>query len=199
MALPCAARGFSFDHNRRRFLYVLTRRHSLLAGFGFAASVFASPPAHADADTASSRTLSFHNLHTGEALAIEYWQNGAYAPDACAAIDHILRDHRTGETHSIDARLLDLLHDLSGRLETREPFQVISGYRSPSTNTALAEASTGVARNSLHMQGLAIDIAIEGVATTVLRDAALGLARGGVGFYPNPGFVHVDVGRVRRW
>jgi uncharacterized protein YcbK (DUF882 family) len=143
--------------------------------------------------------LSFHNLHTGEALAIEYWQNGAYAADACAAIDQILRDHRTGEIHAIDARLLDLLHELSGQLETRAPFQVISGYRSPHTNAALADASSGVARGSLHMQGLAIDIAIEGVPTATLRDAALSLARGGVGFYPNPGFVHVDVGRVRRW
>jgi uncharacterized protein YcbK (DUF882 family) len=143
--------------------------------------------------------LSFRNLHTGEALAIEYWQNGAYAPDACAAIDQILRDHRTGEIHAIDARLLDLLHELSGQLETRAPFQVISGYRSPHTNAALADASSGVARGSLHMQGLAIDIAIEGVPTATLRDAALSLARGGVGFYPNPGFVHVDVGRVRRW
>lgn len=176
---------------------MLTRRNSLLAGLGLAASAIALPPTHADAS--ASRALSFHNLHTGEALAIEYWQNGAYAPDACAAIDHILRDHRTGEIHAIDARLLDLLHELSGQLETRAPFQVISGYRSPHTNAALADASSGVARGSLHMQGLAIDVAVEGVATATLRDAALGLARGGVGFYPNPGFVHVDVGRIRRW
>lgn len=176
---------------------MLTRRNLLQAGFGLAASAIGWPPAYADAS--SGRTLSFHNLHTGEALSIEYWQNGAYAADACAAIDQILRDHRTGEIHAIDTRLLDLLHELSGQLETRAPFQVISGYRSPHTNAALADASSGVARGSLHMQGLAIDIAIEGVPTTMLRDAALGLARGGVGFYPNPGFVHVDVGRVRRW
>jgi uncharacterized protein YcbK (DUF882 family) len=99
----------------------------------------------------------------------------------------------------MDTRLLDLLFDLSGQLETRAPFQVISGYRSPATNAALADASTGVARRSLHMEGKAIDIAIEGLATSTIQQAALAMARGGVGHYPDPGFVHVDVGRVRRW
>lgn len=143
--------------------------------------------------------MRFRNLHTAETLDAEYWQNGAYAPDALTAINHVLRDHRTNETHAIDVRLLDLLHDLAGQLETREPLQVISGYRSPRTNAALADASSGVARRSLHMDGMAIDIALEGTSTELIRDAALALGRGGVGYYPNPGFVHVDVGRVRRW
>lgn len=143
--------------------------------------------------------MRFRNLHTGEALDAEYWQNGAYAPDALAAIDQVLRDHRTNEAHAMDVRLLDLLHDLSRQLETREPFQVISGYRSPQSNAALADASSGVARRSLHMEGMAIDIALESTSTEVIRDAALLLGGGGVGYYPNPGFVHVDVGRVRHW
>lgn len=126
-------------------------------------------------------------------------QGGAHPVDALAAIDHVLRDHRTNEVHAIDVRLLDLLYDLSAQLETPRPFQVISGYRSPQTNAALAEASGGVARRSLHMQGMAIDIAMEGVSTETIQSAALQLGRGGVGYYPNPGFVHVDVGRVRRW
>lgn len=96
-------------------------------------------------------------------------------------------------------RLLDLLHSLASDLTTTRPFQVISGYRSPQTNAALADASSGVARGSLHLQGMAIDIAIEGVTTSALRDAALAHRGGGVGFYPDPGFVHVDVGRVRQW
>ncbi len=99
----------------------------------------------------------------------------------------------------MDVRLLDLLHALNLRLETPGPFQVISGYRSPQTNASLSAASSGVAPRSLHMQGMAIDIAIEGVSTEDIRRAALSLALGGVGYYPDPGFVHVDVGRVRQW
>jgi uncharacterized protein YcbK (DUF882 family) len=173
---------------------MLSRRTALL-GLCFAASAAAPSLAGEPA----SRLLRFHGLHTGEALDVEYLQHGAHPADALDAIAHVLRDHRTGETHPIDIRLLDLLYDLSLQLETPRPFQVISGYRSPRTNAALADASSGVARGSLHMQGMAIDIAIEGVSTDSVRRAALALGRGGVGHYPNPGFVHVDVGRVRQW
>ncbi len=173
---------------------MLTRRTALLAGLGVAAAATS-----ARASTLETRALSFQSLHTGEALSIEYWQNGAYAPDALAAINHILRDHRTGEAHAIDPRLLDLLHDLANQVEATAPFQVISGYRSPQTNATLAGASSSVARRSLHMQGMAIDIALERVSTDALRQAALSLGRGGVGYYPDPGFVHVDMGRVRSW
>lgn len=176
---------------------MLTRRHTLLAGLGLTASAFTSHPARANGP--ETKALSFHNLHTSEALTIEYWQDGAYPADAAAAVSHILRDHRTGEIHAIDVRLLELLHDLALQIQSRQPFQVVSGYRSPQSNAALADASSGVARSSLHMQGMAIDIAVEGVDTSALRDAALALHGGGVGFYPDPGFVHVDVGRVRRW
>lgn len=176
---------------------MLTRRGALLAGLGLAAPTLLAGTARAN--TLETKALAFHNLHTGEALTIEYWQNGAVPADAAAAISRILRDHRTGETHAIDVRLLDLLHNLSGNLPTARPFQVISGYRSPRTNATLADTSSGVARGSLHMQGMAIDIAIEGLATSALRDAALALRGGGVGYYPDPGFVHVDVGRVRQW
>ncbi|MBY0563193.1 MAG: DUF882 domain-containing protein [Hyphomonadaceae bacterium] len=176
---------------------MLTRRGALLAGLGLTAPVLFAGAARASA--LETKALAFHNLHTGEALTIEYWQNGGVPADAAAAISHILRDHRTGEAHAIDVRLLDLLYSLSGELPTTRPFQVISGYRSPQTNATLADASSGVARRSLHMQGMAIDIAIEGLDTIALRDAALALRGGGVGYYPDPGFVHVDVGRVRQW
>jgi uncharacterized protein YcbK (DUF882 family) len=176
---------------------MVTRRSLLAAGAGLVGSALAASPAFAQA--MGGRALSFTNLHTGETLTAEYWQGGAYAPDALAAIDHVLRDHRTGDVHPIDPRLLDLLHDLSAALEARNPFQVISGYRSPQSNAALADASSGVARGSLHMQGMAIDVALAHAPLPLLRQAALDLGRGGVGYYPDPGFVHVDVGRVRRW
>lgn len=175
---------------------MLTRRSALL---GLGAASLAATPGLASASTLEPRALRFRNLHTGETLDAEYWQNGGYAPDALDAINHVLRDHRTNEARAMDVRLLDLLHDLSQQLGTHEPFQVISGYRSPQSNAALADASSGVARRSLHMEGMAIDIALDSATPAVIRDAALALGRGGVGYYPSPGFVHVDVGRVRRW
>ena len=148
---------------------------------------------------AAPRDLSFHNLHTGETLRALYWDQGAYVPDALAAVDRVLRDFRTGDVHPIDPRLLDLLHTLGSTVETRAPFQVISGYRSPATNAMLHAHSDGVAKGSLHMQGMAIDIRLADVDLDRLHRAALGLGAGGVGYYPASDFVHVDVGRVRRW
>jgi len=145
------------------------------------------------------RRLKFENLHTGEKLALDYWCDGAYQPEALAAINKVLRDFRTGDVHAMDPRLLDLLHDVNARLETAEPFQVISGFRSPITNAALHGQSSGVASKSLHMQGMAIDIRVPGRKLTALHSTALSLGRGGVGLYPTSDFVHVDVGRVRKW
>jgi len=149
--------------------------------------------------TTDVRSLSVLNLHTGERLSAVYWEAGVYVADVLAALNTVLRDHRTGEVHAIDPALLDLAYALAGRLEARETIQIISGYRSPKTNTALHEASSGVAARSLHMDGMALDIRIPRVDLTRLRDAALTLQAGGVGFYPKSNFVHVDVGRVRRW
>ncbi|MFN3514768.1 MAG: DUF882 domain-containing protein [Phenylobacterium sp.] len=145
------------------------------------------------------RALSLLNLHTGEALKATYWEAGGYVPEALAALNRVLRDHRTGEVHAISPALLDLVANLTAKLETRETVQIISGYRSPKTNAALHKASSGVASRSLHMDGLAMDIRIRGVPLANLRDAAWGMQAGGVGFYPGSDFVHVDVGRVRRW
>jgi uncharacterized protein YcbK (DUF882 family) len=143
--------------------------------------------------------LKFHNLHTGEAFNGAYWENGCYVSDALAEIRTVLRDFRTGDEHDIDCRLLDLLTVLHTRLDTAEPFEVISGYRSPKTNAMLRERSDGVAAHSLHMEGMAIDIRIPGRSLPDLRNAALALGQGGVGYYPVSDFVHVDVGRVRHW
>ncbi len=147
----------------------------------------------------SSRALSFHHTHTGETLTAEYFSRGSYVPDALTAINHHLRDFRTGEEHLIDPALLDLLHRLTAATETTKPFEVISGYRSPKTNQILREKSAGVAASSLHMVGKAIDIRLADVPLAALRAAALGLKAGGVGFYPESDFVHVDTGRVRMW
>ncbi|HEY9219252.1 MAG TPA: DUF882 domain-containing protein [Phenylobacterium sp.] len=170
------------------------RRRSLLLG-GLAAGL----PLPAFANAPTGRELALVNLHTGESLKAAYWEAGAYVPDALTAIAKVLRDHRTGQVHPIDPQLLDLLTVLSGRLETKKSFQVISGYRSPQTNAKLHAKSAGVATRSLHMDGKAMDVRVEGVELTRLRDAALGLKLGGVGYYRESNFVHVDTGRVRRW
>jgi uncharacterized protein YcbK (DUF882 family) len=151
------------------------------------------------AASASTRALNFAHTHTGERLAVEYFDRGEYLDDALATINHFLRDFRTGDEHAIDAELLDLLHGLAGLTETSKPFQVISGYRSPATNEMLRHRSEGVAAGSLHMKGQAIDIRLADVPLVKLREAALEVRRGGVGYYPASDFVHVDTGRVRRW
>lgn len=173
------------------------RRHILKGALGLAGAALFGQAAEAAA--AAPRTLSLMNLHTGEALKATYFEGGEYVPDALTAMNRLLRDFRTGDVHPIAPGLLDLVNTLSARLETSQTVHVISGYRSPLTNATLHERSNGVATHSLHMQGEAMDIRIPGVELANLRDAALGLQRGGVGFYPASDFVHVDVGRVRRW
>lgn len=177
------------DLDRRRFLR-----------WGIAAAAATLPmPAWATALGTAKRRLSFVNLHTDEKLTALYWANGAYQPNAVKEINHVLRDFRTGDVHAIDLGLLDLLYTLQHRVKSQSPFQVISGYRSPRTNAKLASLSDGVARRSYHMKGMAIDIAVTDRALPALHQAALSLKAGGVGFYPKPGFVHVDVGPVRSW
>jgi uncharacterized protein YcbK (DUF882 family) len=179
-----------------------TRRRDLLkhglalAGAGAATAAGLPVLAFPEPDV---RRLAFANPHTGETLDAAYWEGGAYVPDALAAVNHLLRDFRTGEVHPIEPTLLDLLVSLSGQTGVPAPYQVISGYRSPATNAMLHAESGQVAVKSLHMEGKAIDIRIEGMDLGYLRQAALSLSAGGVGYYPVSGFVHVDVGDVRRW
>jgi len=144
------------------------------------------------------RAITLKNLHTDETLDAVYWENGKYVPDALQSVNHVLRDFRTGDVHPIEPGLLDLITDLRARVGSKSAFQVISGYRSPLTNAMLREQSAEVAQHSLHMDGKAIDIALDDVGLDRLHLAALGLARGGVGYYPGR-FIHVDVGPVRRW
>jgi uncharacterized protein YcbK (DUF882 family) len=170
-------------------------RRSFVAALAVSAPALLRPRAAA----AGTRALRFEHTHTGESLALEYAQGDHYLPDALAALNRFLRDHRTGDVHPIDQGLLDLLHGLGQLTGTSRPFQVISGYRSPRTNAQLRARSQGVAGGSLHMKGQAIDIRLSDVPLPKLHAAALAAARGGVGYYPTSNFVHVDTGRVRRW
>ena len=187
---PAAAPDPAFRAGRRAVLRT--------AALGLAA--LAVPLPALAARSPGVRTLSFHHLHTGERRAVTYFEAGRYERDALAEIARLLRDFRTGEVHPIDRRLLDLLHGLRQDLGLRAPFEVISGFRSPRTNAALARASHGgVAVRSLHMFGQAIDVRVPGLALARLRSAGLARRGGGVGYYPEDGFVHLDVGRVRQW
>ena len=150
---------------------------------------------------ATPRSLRFEHTRTGEGLALTYAVGDQYVAGALDLIRHFLRDFRNGATHAIDPRLLDQLYLLAAATATRAPFQVISGYRSPATNATLRREGHGVAAQSLHLQGQAIDIRLPDIALADLRDAALSLRAGGVGYYPSreSDFVHIDTGRVRRW
>ncbi len=145
------------------------------------------------------RALAFRSPHTGEELRTAYVREGETVPVALRQINYILRDWRTGEAHRIDLRLLDVLYALGRELDSTAPFEVISAYRSPKTNAQLAAKSNGVAKRSMHMRGMAIDIHLPGRRLEDLHRAALGLKAGGVGLYSRSGFLHIDTGRVRRW
>jgi uncharacterized protein YcbK (DUF882 family) len=146
--------------------------------------------------------LRFYHTHTRARLDIVYRRGDTYLPGALDELDHYLRDHRTGEVRHFDPHLFDLLHDLTASLnDPGGEIDVICGYRTPWSNEFLRTRSphTGVARHSLHMQAEAIDIRLPGIPTSAVRDAALRLHRGGVGYYRSSDFVHVDVGRARQW
>jgi len=147
-----------------------------------------------------SYRLHFFHTHTGERLDIVYRHGSAYDPEALARLNHFLRDHRTGDVHEYDPRVFDLLHDLTVALgRPNAEIDIVCGYRTPWSNEYLRTHGHGVAEHSLHMQAMAVDIRLPGVPSSLLRDTALSLHRGGVGYYADSDFVHVDVGRVRRW
>ena len=196
-----AMKPFSRDTAIPMCKTMLSRRGFLQTGAAVlaAASLPGRSFASNSAASAPERKLGFYNTHTGERLNTAYWADGAYQPEGLREIYHLLRDHRSGDVSPIDARLLDLLYRLAASLDTKESFHVISGYRSPATNVMLSKRSSGVAKHSLHMEGLAIDILVPGRNLADVRRAAIALNGGGVGYYPASDFVHVDVGRVRTW
>lgn len=146
------------------------------------------------------KAVSLYNIHTGESLTrAVYWVEGEFIPETLAEIDFLLRDYRTGEVTTIEPQLYDLFFALRRKLGVTAPFHIISGYRSPATNAMLRATGSGVASHSLHMEGKAADVRLPGVELRTLRKAALALHRGGVGYYPDSDFVHIDTGRVRSW
>jgi uncharacterized protein YcbK (DUF882 family) len=145
------------------------------------------------------RSLALVHTHTGEHLTTTYFAHGQYLPDALQRLNQLLRDVRTGEVYPIAPQTLDILADLRTLAGSSERYQVICGYRSPQTNAALRRHSRGVAEHSLHMQGRALDVRLSGCATARLHELALGMRRGGVGYYPQSDFIHVDNGPVRSW
>lgn len=178
---------------RRSFL----RRSAHFAVAGVAAPMAARP---ALASRPDARSLAMDHTHTGERLTLVYAMGEQYVPDALRALNRFLRDHYSGDIGVIDPQLFDLLHRVKTVLGAGQPFQVISGFRCPTTNQALRTTrGGGVATRSLHMDGKAIDIRLPGVPLGDLRDVALSLHSGGVGYYPREQFVHVDTGRVRSW
>lgn len=145
------------------------------------------------------RALSFQNPHTGDKLSLTYFEKGRYLSDALNEINFLLRDHRTDEVHAIDPALLDQLYDLKQMLALQQPFDVICGYRSPLTNARLHAERSGVANNSFHIYGRAVDIRIQRFDLRRIHNAALAMHRGGVGYYPSSNFIHLDTGTFRTW
>jgi uncharacterized protein YcbK (DUF882 family) len=145
------------------------------------------------------RRIALTNLHTGEQVETDYFSNGDYVPESLEQIEKVLRDFRNGERHAMDPKLMDYLVEVAAKVGSKPVFSVISGYRSPETNERLREKSTGVSQHSLHMQGRAIDVRINGVDCAALAASALELKRGGVGYYRASNFVHLDTGAFRTW
>lgn len=174
-----------------------SRRRFLRTAAVLLPAAYLSPVALASVGEA--RRLQFRHTHTGENLDVVYHEHGAYVPDALSELNHLLRDFRSGDIAEIDPTLFDTLYAAQQRLGSKGAFEIISGYRSPATNEMLRQRSGGVAKRSLHMQGKAIDVRLTDAATRDLRQVALDLARGGVGYYAKSDFVHLDTGRVRWW
>lgn len=179
----------------------LTRR-SWLCTFAAAPVIAAAFPAPAIARSKAKgveRVLSLSHQHTGERLKVVYKADGRLIPENLRRIDLVMRDWRTDEVKHIDTDLLDLLWELHRKLETNASIDVLSGYRTPETNAMLRRKSRGVAKNSFHMKGQAVDLRISGRTPRQIRNAALALNKGGVGYYPVSHFVHVDTGAPRAW
>lgn len=177
--------------NRRIFL----RSAAAITGSVIVPSAFANKTPELEID----KELHLYNIHTGEFVKTTFQHAGQYDQQGLDELDHLLRDHRSGESTLISRTLLEDIHTLQQLFKPNQAIEIISGYRSPKTNEKLRAIGHGVAKRSLHMQGKAIDIRIPGINLRQVRKAALALKSGGVGYYPKSGFIHLDVGRVRQW
>jgi len=175
---------------------LLSRRSVLCTGAVWGSVAAVTPVA---AISFAPRSVSLYNTNTGEWVRAVYWADGHYIREAVRDINWVLRDHHSNEAQPMNAGIFDLLEGLRARLDSSDPFLVVSAYRSPVTNARMRAYRSGVARNSFHIQGMAIDLRCEGRSLSQVRQAAMSLRAGGVGYYPNSGFVHVDCGPVRHW
>ena len=164
-----------------------------------AASSYAPPMPPPDLDTTSPRGFTLVNVNTNEALTVTYWSDGAYHRDALDQLNHFLRDSKDGAQTEMDPLLFDVLWHTMHLTGFAGTVEVLSAYRSPNSNAWLASVSRGVASDSQHINGNAMDIRFAGVPVSRIRAAALSLGMGGVGFYPRSGFVHLDTGPIRYW
>ena len=176
---------------------ILTRRHFVKKSLYLAAGIVLASPLESIA-TLTKHPMSFYHTHTDERLKIDYSGKG-YTSSALNKLNYLLRDFRTGEVHPIDPVLLEILYGIQQKSSSNGVIEIVSGYRSPKTNKLLRSKNGGVARQSLHMKGRALDIRLTDLKTRELCDVAISLQRGGVGFYPKSNFVHIDTGRFRIW
>ncbi len=177
-------------NDRREFL-----KKSIILGAGLTVSPFDLFAYRLPVD----RSIKLYNIHTGEHIKATYWAKDHFVKSELHKINHFLRDYRTGDVQKMDIELLDLLYSIQLIRDTTRPIQVISGYRSPKTNKLLRKRSEGVAKNSYHLKAQAIDINLPGTDLKNLKKLATFLKRGGVGYYPKSGFMHIDTGPVRYW
>ena len=177
----------------------MNQRRSFLKSSVVMAALGVPALARSAAPAPNERMLRLYNTHTGETLSSVFWAEGQFLPDALRDINKLLRDHRNDSIAAIDPQLLILLDKVSAQVDSKQVLHVISGYRSPQSNRLLAERSGGVARHSLHMEGKAIDVRMPGHKLANLHKAALQARAGGVGYYPDSQFVHLDTGRPRHW
>lgn len=191
------------DREKLAKIASISRRGLLTGGLALAGSTLLTSDALAAVAKAAktgkdARTLCFANLHTGEKLTATYYVHGKYVPQELDRINRILRDHYNDAVRRMDRDLINLMHSLKRKMGSSQPFEIISGYRSPETNHMLMEKGRGVAMRSMHLEGKAVDVRLPGRSLTDLRQAALTMGKGGVGYYRGQ-FVHLDTGRVRWW
>lgn len=190
------------DSDNRLTTAILQRtfsRREILRYLAASGAMLMMPAALANLPKEAPRQLSLYNLHTEEKLKAVYWADGEYQADGLAEINYVLRDHRSGEHTDMDPQLLNLMFLLHEKAQSKQAFHIISGYRSPASNEMLRKSSTGVAQKSLHTLGMAVDLRLPDTKLEDLRDMAINLQGGGVGFYPESNFIHIDTGRVRQW
>lgn len=197
VAKPVAAKASTTQSANRPAAKPSTKQQVRAARYG--GFMMAPPPPPPSLDTTSPRTLSLVNVNSGEALTVTYWSGGAYQRDALDKLNHFLRDSREGAETEMDPLLFDVLWHTQMHVGFSGPVEVLSAYRSPTTNAWLASVSRGVASDSQHMNGNAMDISMPGVPVLKVQQVARSLGMGGVGFYPRSGFVHIDTGPVRYW